>query len=107
MRTGSKQMRPSSKSSPTRDCFTSLYLMQGTDELGEYNESGEFMATQIAEYANEGMVNIVGGCCGTTPEHIAAMAEAAAKHGPRKRPEPSTLLQLSGLEPLVVRPDTR
>lgn len=106
---GSKQMRPFIKElAQHATCFTSLYPNAGLpDELGEYNESGEFMAAQIAEYANEGMVNIVGGCCGTTPEHIAAMAEAAAKHGPRKRPEPSTLLQLSGLEPLIVRPDTR
>src|SRR5690606_3175029 len=66
----------------------------------------EFMAEQIADYAGAGFVNLVGGCCGTTPAHIAAIAEAASKHAPRQIPEVEPYLRLSGLEPLVVRPET-
>ena len=60
-------------------CFTSLYPNAGLpDEMGEYGESPEYMAEQFADYASEGFVNIVGGCCGTTPDHIQAIAEEAA-----------------------------
>ena len=54
--------------------------------FGGYDESPEFMAAQIEEFAREGLVNIVGGCCGTTPDHIRAIAEAVAKHPPRQVP---------------------
>jgi 5-methyltetrahydrofolate--homocysteine methyltransferase len=69
---GSDQMRPYiSELSRTASCYTSLYPNAGLpDEMGEYNESPEFMAKQLSDYAAEGMVNLVGGCCGTTPEHI-------------------------------------
>jgi 5-methyltetrahydrofolate--homocysteine methyltransferase len=88
-------------------CFTSLYPNAGLpDEMGEYNESADFMAEQMREYATEGFVNIVGGCCGTRPEHIAAMAEEAKRHKPRVPAKPEPYLRLSGLEPLVVRPET-
>lgn len=52
--------------------------------FGEYDETPEQMAEQIKEYAEKGLVNIVGGCCGTTPEHITAIAEVVAKYEPRK-----------------------
>ena len=71
------------------------------NELGEYDHSPQFMAKVMGSYAEEGLVNIVGGCCGTTPEHIAAIAEAVAGKAPRTLPEPSRLTSLSGLEPLV------
>ncbi len=105
---GSKQMRPYIQElSKHASCFTSLYPNAGLpDEMGNYNESAEFMAAQIREYATEGFVNIVGGCCGTTPEHINAMAEEAKRHKPRKPGEVKPYLRLSGLEPLVVRPET-
>jgi 5-methyltetrahydrofolate--homocysteine methyltransferase len=105
---GSKQMRPFIKElAQHATCFTSLYPNAGLpDEMGEYNESAEFMANQFKEYAEEGLVNMVGGCCGTTPEHIAAIAEEAARHKPRVIPEQKPWLRLSGLEPLVVRPET-
>lgn len=105
---GSKQMRPYIQELSTHaTCFTSLYPNAGLpDEMGEYNESPDFMGVQIREYASEGFVNIVGGCCGTTPEHIRSMAEEAARHKPRVRPEPKPYLSLSGLEPLVIRPET-
>lgn len=105
---GSKQMRPYIEElSDNANCFTSLYPNAGLpDEMGEYNESPEFMADQLREYANEGFVNLVGGCCGTTPEHIRAIAKAAQECTPRKPHKQKPYLRLSGLEPLVVRPDT-
>jgi len=105
---GSKQMRPYIQElSKHATCFTSLYPNAGLpDEMGNYNESAGFMAEQMREYAGEGFVNIVGGCCGTRPEHIAAMAEEAKRHHPRKPAKPNPYLRLSGLEPLVVRPET-
>jgi len=105
---GSKQMRPFIKElAGHATCFTSLYPNAGLpDEMGEYNESACFMAEQFKGYAEEGLVNIVGGCCGTTPEHIATIAEEAGRHEPRKIPGQKPWLRLSGLEPLVVRPET-
>jgi len=105
---GSKQMRPYIKAlAENATCFTSLYPNAGLpDEMGEYGESPEFMAEQFADYAGEGFVNIVGGCCGTTPQHIKAIAEEAQKHSPRTPAEPTPFMSLSGLEPLVIRPET-
>lgn len=105
---GSKQMRPYIEElANIATCHTSLYPNAGLpDEMGEYNETPEYMADQLRDYAESDFVNIVGGCCGTTPEHIKAIAEAAAECSPRKIPEQEPYLRLSGLEPLVVRPDT-
>src|ERR1700712_2128781 len=69
------------------------------NEFGQYDESPEFMARLIGEFAQAGLVNIVGGCCGTTPDHIAAIAAAVAPHRPRVVPEIEPRLRLSGLEP--------
>ena len=69
------------------------------NEFGAYDESPEFMAGLIGEFARAGLVNIVGGCCGTTPDHIAAIAAAVAPHKPRIVPEIEPRLRLSGLEP--------
>ena len=52
------------------------------NEMGEYDETPEMMADQIKEFLDEGLVNIIGGCCGTTPEHIKAIAELAANYQP-------------------------
>ncbi len=105
---GSDQMRPYiSELSRIASCYTSLYPNAGLpDEMGEYNESPEFMAKQLSDYAAEGMVNLVGGCCGTTPEHIKMISEEAKRHKPRLLPEIKPYLRLSGLEPLVIRPET-
>ena len=54
------------------------------NEFGEYDETPESMAAQIEEFLEEGLINIIGGCCGTTPDHIKAIAEVAAKYEPRK-----------------------
>lgn len=105
---GSKQMRPYIEElSRIASCFISLYPNAGLpNEFGEYDETPEYMAEQIEDYAKSGFINIVGGCCGTTPEHIREFAEVAARYPPRKAPEIKPYLHLSGLEPLVVRPDT-
>ncbi|PCI86769.1 MAG: methionine synthase [Hyphomicrobiales bacterium] len=71
------------------------------NEFGEYDESPEYMAGLLEEFAASGLVNIVGGCCGTTPAHIKAIADAVAPHKPRVAPEIPALMRLSGLEPFV------
>ena len=76
------------------------------NEFGEYDESPEFMAAEIGEWAANGWLNIVGGCCGTTPEHIKAMADAVAGHSPREVPELPRKLRLSGLEAVNIGPDS-
>lgn len=102
---GSEQMRPYIETlaqiAPVR---TSLYPNAGLpNEFGEYDESPAFMAAQVTNYAENNFLNIVGGCCGTTPDHIRAMAEVAAKHKPRTVPTIEPLLRTSGLEPFLFR----
>src|SRR6201985_2327531 len=72
------------------------------NEFGQYDETPEYMARLIGEFARDGLVNIVGGCCGHTTEHIAAIARAVAPHKPRAVPEIAPQLRLSGLEPFVL-----
>ena len=74
------------------------------NEFGQYDESPEYMARLIGEFAASGLVNIVGGCCGTTPDHIAAIAAAVAPHKPRIVPAIEPRLRLSGLEPFELTP---
>ncbi|MBX3411664.1 MAG: methionine synthase [Pirellulales bacterium] len=76
------------------------------NEFGGYDETPEQMATTLGEFAANGWLNIVGGCCGTTPEHIKTIAEAVAKRPPRVRPQIEPLTRLAGLEALVLRPDS-
>ena len=101
---GSKQMRPFIEAmSNIAESYVSVYPNAGLpNEFGEYDDSPEYMASQIAGFADSGFVNIVGGCCGTTPTHIRAIAQAVKTLTPRKRPEKKHVLQLSGLEPLTV-----
>jgi 5-methyltetrahydrofolate--homocysteine methyltransferase len=75
------------------------------NEFGQYDESPEYMARLVGEFAQAGLVNVVGGCCGTTPDHIKAIAEACAPHKPRVIPEIPPMLRLSGLEPFNLTPD--
>jgi 5-methyltetrahydrofolate--homocysteine methyltransferase len=72
------------------------------NEFGEYDESPEAMARLVGEFAGAGLVNIVGGCCGTTPDHIRAIAAAVAGIAPRVPPKLEPVLRLSGLEPAVI-----
>jgi 5-methyltetrahydrofolate--homocysteine methyltransferase len=75
------------------------------NEFGEYDETPAHTAEIVGEFAASGLVNLVGGCCGTTPEHIRALREAVAKHAPRKLPAIEPRLRLAGLEPLNIGPD--
>ncbi|MGL4728979.1 MAG: methionine synthase [Bosea sp. (in: a-proteobacteria)] len=72
------------------------------NEFGLYDESPEATATLIAEFADAGLVNVVGGCCGTTPDHIRAIAGAVAGKAPRKPASPKPWLRLAGLEPFTI-----
>lgn len=105
---GSPQMRPFiGELSRVAPVYTSLYPNAGLpNQFGDYDETPEFMAKQIGEYAGSGFVNFVGGCCGTRPEHIAAIAEEVKKYKPRQKPEIKSYLRLSGLEPLALTPET-
>jgi 5-methyltetrahydrofolate--homocysteine methyltransferase len=76
------------------------------NEFGQYDESPEYMAGVLREFAESGLINLVGGCCGTTPAHIKAIAAAVADLPPRRRPIPPSRLRLSGLEPLTVGPES-
>lgn len=102
---GSAHMRPFiEEMSRAVPLPTSLYPNAGLpNELGEYEETPEQMACEIAELAREGFVNIVGACCGSTPEHIAAIAEAVREEAARRPPAPRRTLMVAGLEPLVFR----
>lgn len=104
---GSAQMRPFIEAlSTVATSFVSLYPNAGLpNEMGEYDESPAYMGTATREYAESGFVNIVGGCCGTTPDHIRAMAEAVEGMTPRQKPHRNPYLRLSGLEPMELRPD--
>jgi 5-methyltetrahydrofolate--homocysteine methyltransferase len=104
---GAEEIRPWIKElSRVADCPISLYPNAGLpNELGEYDDTPEHMAAVIRQFAMEGMLNIVGGCCGTRPEHIAAIAAAVADVAPRRAPEIESHCRLSGLEPLTITPE--
>lgn len=85
------------------DTFVCAYPNAGLpNEFGRYDESPDFMAAQIENFAREGLVNVVGGCCGSTPEHIRAIAEAVKKYPPRAIPQIERKMRLSGLEPFTL-----
>ncbi len=89
------------------ETFVSAHPNAGLpNEFGEYDESPAEMAAEIGEWAASGFLNIIGGCCGTTPDHIRAIAEAVGKHPPRSLPRIGKQCRLSGLEPLNIGPDT-
>ena len=101
---GAKEMKPFIHAlSSCAPCYTSVYPNAGLpDEMGKYIETPEQMADIIKDYAVAGYVNMVGGCCGTKPVHIRAIANAVASVSPRKLPEPKSYSFFSGLEPLIV-----
>jgi 5-methyltetrahydrofolate--homocysteine methyltransferase len=105
---GAAEMRPHVEElSRIADILLSCYPNAGLpNALGEYDETPESMAAIIRDFAENGWLNVVGGCCGTTPDHIAAIAAAVAGLAPRKAAEPETFTRLSGLEPLTIRPDS-
>ncbi len=85
------------------ETYVSIHPNAGLpNEFGEYDETPEEMAEEIAVWAQKGWINIIGGCCGTTPNHVQAMAEAAQKFPPRQIPSIPPACRLSGLEPLNI-----
>ncbi len=98
---GAKDMRPHlAEVARAADTLTCAYPNAGLpNEFGAYDETPEMMAASLGEFARSGLVNIVGGCCGTTPAHISAIAAAVKDVRPRKVAEPAPKLRLSGLEP--------
>ncbi|MDJ0931465.1 methionine synthase [Breoghania sp.] len=104
---GAKEMRAHiDELSRNVSAFVCAYPNAGLpNEFGEYDESPEAMAEMLGEFAASGLVNVVGGCCGTTPDHIKAIVEAVAPHKPRKVPEIPRQMRLSGLEPFVLSPE--
>jgi 5-methyltetrahydrofolate--homocysteine methyltransferase len=88
------------------DTFVCAYPNAGLpNEFGYYDESPEYMAELLGEFATAGLVNVVGGCCGTTPDHIAAIAKAVVGKAPRPIPEVPRQLRLSGLEAFTRTPE--
>ena len=100
---GAEELRPAvADIGAVADTFVSVYPNAGLpNEMGEYDQTPEDMAGQLESWAADGLINIVGGCCGTTPEHISAIAEAVGKYPPREIPELTPVMRLSGLEPFI------
>jgi 5-methyltetrahydrofolate--homocysteine methyltransferase len=98
---GAKEMRAHiAEIGRAADTLVCAYPNAGLpNEFGEYDESPEAMAVMLGEFARSGLVNVVGGCCGTTPAHIKAIAGAVAGIAPRAIPQVDPKLRLSGLEP--------
>src|SRR5580658_8501576 len=101
---GGRQMRPYVEElSSIAPCYTTCYPNAGLpNAFGGYDETPADMAAVLGEFADNGWVNLVGGCCGSTPAHIAAIAAAVRGKSPRPIPPPSRVLQLSGLETLAI-----
>jgi 5-methyltetrahydrofolate--homocysteine methyltransferase len=105
---GAKEMRPHLEElSEKANVFISAYPNAGLpNEFGQYDETAHETAHQVDEFMKAGLVNIVGGCCGTTPDHIRCIAEKAAKYPPRIKPQIKPYLRLSGLEAVTLTPET-
>ena len=104
---GAEEMRPHIEElSRISDCFISAYPNAGLpNEMGEYDQDPHEMGDHMHDFALSGFVNIVGGCCGTTPEHIKEMVETVSKIAPRPLVEQPNYTMLSGMEALVFRPE--
>ncbi len=105
---GAKELRPHIEElSRISDTLVSAHPNAGLpNEFGEYDETPEEMAAIVAEFAQSGLVNIIGGCCGTTPDHIRAIAEAVEPCATRVIPEIAPACRLSGLEPFNITADS-
>jgi 5-methyltetrahydrofolate--homocysteine methyltransferase len=101
---GAEQLRPHVKVlSQIADTLLLIYPNAGLpNELGEYDEEPATTAALVADWADHGQVNILGGCCGSSPAHIAAIAGAVANSVPRSVPSPEPAMRLAGLEPFTV-----
>ncbi len=105
---GAKEMRPFlAELSRVANTFVSAYPNAGLpNAFGEYDEAAAETAATLGEFADAGLVNLVGGCCGTTPDHIAAIAKAVDGKAPREIPEIASAMRLSGLEPMNITEDS-
>ncbi|MBP7807910.1 MAG: methionine synthase [Bacteroidia bacterium] len=105
---GAKDMRPYLEElSDKAPFFVSAYPNAGLpNQFGEYDQDAHAMGHEVEEFLKAGFLNIVGGCCGTTPSHIKRIAEIAKVSKPRKKPAADTLMHLSGLEPVTLRPES-
>jgi len=105
---GANELRPYvDELSGVADTLVSAHPNAGLpNAFGGYDDGPESMAATMGEFARSGLVNIIGGCCGTTPEHIRAFAEAVAGVPPRAIPEKPRYLRLAGLEPFTLTPET-
>ena len=105
---GAEDLRPYIRElSRVADVPVSIYPNAGLpNEFGEYDDTPEYMAEVLAEFAKSGFLNLVGGCCGTRPAHIRAIKEAVEGFAPRRIPEIPPRCRLSGLEPLNIGPET-
>lgn len=101
---GAKELRPYLETVANKtEFFTSAHPNAGLpNAFGEYDQSAEQMGGFIEDFISSGFVNIIGGCCGTTPEHIVEIAKIAQKYQPRKKPTIEKLPRYSGLEPLTI-----
>ncbi|TWP33221.1 methionine synthase [Leekyejoonella antrihumi] len=105
---GAADMRPYvAELSRIADCFISCYPNAGLpNAFGEYDQSAQQMAEILEGFASDGLVNLVGGCCGTTPEHIAAIAGLVEQHAPHTPATVASACRLSGLEPFNITADS-
>ena len=105
---GAEDLRPHVEElSQLADTYVCAYPNAGLpNEFGEYDQTPQEMAALLKEFAQSGFLNLVGGCCGTTPEYVKAIAEAVDRIPPRQVPEIESRCRLSGLEPLNIGPDT-
>src|SRR4051794_23130989 len=105
---GAEDLRPYvAELSRVADCFVSAHPNAGLpNAFGEYDETPDHMAEVLGEFATSGLLNIVGGCCGTTAEHIGAIADAAKGVAPRAVPIIAPAMRLSGLEPVTITEDS-
>jgi 5-methyltetrahydrofolate--homocysteine methyltransferase len=105
---GAEQLRPYVQElSRVADCFVSVHPNAGLpNEFGDYDDTPEQMAAMLSEFAESGLVNVVGGCCGTTPDHIRVIASAVSRKPARTVPEIAVACRLSGLEPFNIGPDS-
>lgn len=101
---GAEELRPYvAELSRVAETYTSAHPNAGLpNEFGEYDQTPEEMAAIVREFGESGFLNLVGGCCGTTPEHIAALVEALSPLPPRTPPTPTGACRLSGLEPFNI-----
>ncbi|WP_421942305.1 methionine synthase [Pedobacter sp.] len=105
---GAKEMRPHIEELAAKaGCYVSAYPNAGLpNEFGAYDEQPHETAHLVDDFIASGFVNIVGGCCGTTPDHIGCIAANARKASPRKIPTPVPNMRLSGLEPVTITPES-